>query len=62
MCPEPPEDVEMLKPLHPERLLSLPKLASFRKLATADLIDSLKPGQIHAGGGSVPARKSWLDP
>jgi len=41
-----------LKPLHPDRLLSLPKLAAFRKLTTADLVESLRPGQI----GSLKVR------
>lgn len=41
-----------LKPLHPDRLLSHPKLTAFRKLATSDLIESLKPGQI----GSLKVR------
>jgi hypothetical protein len=41
-----------LRPLHPERLLSLPKLAAFRKLTTLELLESLVPGQI----GSLKVR------
>jgi hypothetical protein len=33
-----------LRSLHPEGSLSQPKLATFRKLSTEDLIDSLRPG------------------
>jgi ParB-like chromosome segregation protein Spo0J len=49
----------VLKPLHPERLLSLPKLASFRKLSTSDLVESLRPGQI--GSLKVRADGSIMD-
>lgn len=41
-----------LKPLHPDRLLSLPKLTAFRKLNTSVLVASLQPGQI----GSLKVR------
>jgi len=41
-----------LRSLHSEGSLSVPKLATFRKLATAELIDSLRPGQI----GSLKVR------
>ena len=34
-----------LRNLHAETILSQPKLEGFRRLATADLIDSLTPGQ-----------------
>jgi hypothetical protein len=37
-----------LKSLHPEGLLSQPKLAHFRKLSTDDLIRSLRPGESGA--------------
>lgn len=34
-----------LKSLHPQGSLSQPKLASFRKLSTDELIHSLRPGE-----------------
>jgi hypothetical protein len=34
-----------LKPLHSESSLSRPKLATFGKLSTKDLVDSLRPGE-----------------
>jgi hypothetical protein len=34
-----------LKPLHPEGSLSQPKLATFRKRSTEELIASLRPGE-----------------
>jgi hypothetical protein len=37
-----------LKPLHAEGSLSQPKLITFRKLSTEDLIDSLRPGESGA--------------
>jgi len=37
-----------LKPLHPDHLLSQPKLVAFRKLSTEDLTASLCPGGIGA--------------
>jgi hypothetical protein len=33
-----------LKALHPESSLSQPKLTTFRRFSTEDLIDSLRPG------------------
>jgi ParB-like chromosome segregation protein Spo0J len=41
---EPPK----LKSLHAEGHLSLPKLATFRKLTTEELIESLRPGAVGA--------------
>ncbi len=41
-----------LKPLHSARSLSLPKLDQFRKVETAELVASLKPGEP----GSLKAR------
>jgi len=38
------KDEASLKPLHLEASLSQPKLASFRKLSTEDLVASLRPG------------------
>jgi ParB-like chromosome segregation protein Spo0J len=37
-----------LKPLHPDSALIQSKLAPLRKLSTAELIESLKPGQAGA--------------
>lgn len=34
-----------LQPLHPDRLLSQPKLEIFRHLTTEELIASLRPGE-----------------
>ena len=37
-----------LKSLHPESSLSQPKLTQFNKLTTAELMESLRPGQAGA--------------
>lgn len=38
-------DRNPLKPLHSESSLSRPKLAAFARLATEELVDSLRPGE-----------------
>jgi hypothetical protein len=43
-----PQDRVPLKPLHSDRSLSQPKLDTFRKLSTDELIDSLFPGESGA--------------
>ncbi len=40
-------DQPPLRPLHPEAILSRPKIATFEKVSTDRLLESLQPGRAH---------------